>query len=130
MTPYNASPESMAAGLDLLVALPGASARSAVLGEMGEMGDEAPRLHELVGAYAAAKHLDLLVCVGGENARRIAVRRASWACPPIASSTWRAPSAPARGGEAPSGPADLVLVKGSNAVGLDRFAEEVCADAR
>ena len=33
------------------------------------------------------------------------MRRASWACPPIASSTWRAPSAPARGGEAPSGPA-------------------------
>ena len=35
---YNASPESMAAGLDLLVALPGASARSAVLGRDGRDG--------------------------------------------------------------------------------------------
>ena len=127
---YNASPESMAAGLDLLVALPGASARSAVLGEMGEMGDEAPRLHELVGAYAAAKHLDLLVCVGGENARRIADAARLMGMP--ADRIFHVESAEracARWGGA-FGPGDLVLVKGSNAVGLDRFAEEVCADAR
>ena len=35
----------------------------AILGEMGEMGDEAPRMHELVGAYAAAEKLDMLACV-------------------------------------------------------------------
>ncbi|MFR3878523.1 MAG: hypothetical protein ACLTYW_10655 [Collinsella sp.] len=40
-----------------------------ILGEMGEMGDEAPRMHELVGAYAAAKKLDMLACVGGELAQ-------------------------------------------------------------
>ena len=52
---YNASPESMAAGLDLLAGLQASGARIAVLGEMGELGDEAPRMHALVGAYAAAR---------------------------------------------------------------------------
>ena len=35
---------------------------------MGELGDESARLHELTGAYAAAKKLDFIVFVGGENA--------------------------------------------------------------
>ena len=52
---YNASAESMAAGLDLLCSLSCTGSRMAVLGEMGEMGDEAPRMHELVGAYAVAE---------------------------------------------------------------------------
>ena len=42
---YNASAESMAAGLDLLCSLSCTGSRMAVLGEMGEMGDEAPRMH-------------------------------------------------------------------------------------
>ena len=71
---YNASAESMAAGLDLLCSLSCTGSRMAVLGEMGEMGDEAPRMHELVGAYAAAKKLDMLACVGGELAQRMAER--------------------------------------------------------
>lgn len=69
---YNASAESMAAGLDLLCSLSCTGSRMAILGEMGEMGDEAPRMHELVGAYAAAKKLDMLACVGGELAQLMA----------------------------------------------------------
>lgn len=69
---YNASAESMAAGLDLLCSLICDGSRMAILGEMGEMGDEAPRMHELVGAYAAAKKLDMLACVGGELAQLMA----------------------------------------------------------
>lgn len=62
----------MAAGLDLLCSLSCTGSRMAILGEMGEMGDEAPRMHELVGAYAAAKKLDMLACVGGELAQLMA----------------------------------------------------------
>ena len=52
---YNASPESTAAALDLLEMLPVSGRRIAVLGEIGELGEEGPRLHALVGSYAAAK---------------------------------------------------------------------------
>ena len=124
---YNASPESMAAGLDLLANLSGASARIAVLGEMGELGDEAPRLHELTGAYAAAKHLDLLICVGGENARHIADAARLMGMPAERIFHIESTDRAIRRWAATFGPGDLVLVKGSRFVGLDRFAEEVCA---
>lgn len=123
---YNAAPESMAAALDLLRSLPADGDRIAVLGEMGELGDEGARLHELTGAYAAASHPDLLVCVGGENARRMAqaarlmgmAEDAVRVLPDTAAVISRLAGA--------LGAADLVLVKGSRFVGLDRFVEEVC----
>ena len=69
---YNASPSSIAAALDVLQSMDCAGRRVAVLGEIGELGDEAVRLHELVGAYAASKPLDMLVLVGGELAGHMA----------------------------------------------------------
>lgn len=127
---YNASPESMAAGLDLLEKLPCEGSRIAILGEMGELGDESRRLHELVGAYAAAKRPDLLVCVGRDDARAMAdaarlmgMAEDSVALVPDCGRLIRRY-------KGVLGPRDLVLVKASRFVGLDRFAAEVCADAR
>ena len=68
---YNASPTSMASALDLLSTMDCKGRRIAVLGEMGEMGEKAPYLHSLVGAYAAAKPLDILCVIGGELAQDI-----------------------------------------------------------
>ncbi|MDO4436929.1 MAG: UDP-N-acetylmuramoyl-tripeptide--D-alanyl-D-alanine ligase [Coriobacteriaceae bacterium] len=127
---YNASPESMAAGLNLLCSLPCEGSRIAILGEIGELGDEAGRMHDLIGAYAAAKPLSLLVCVGGASAERMASAARLMGmdegdvvvvptCDELIDRF-----------AATLGERDLVLVKGSRFVGLDRFAEEVCADAR
>ena len=58
---------SMAASIDVLCSMRCEGRRIAVIGEMGELGDEAERLHAMVGAYAAAKDLDLLIIVGGED---------------------------------------------------------------
>ena len=69
---YNASPSSMAAALDVLCEMRCEGRRIAVLGEIGELGAEEERLHDLVGAYAAAKPLDELVLVGGAMAGRMA----------------------------------------------------------
>lgn len=127
---YNASPESMAAGLDLLAALDVPGSRAAVLGEMGELGDEAPRLHALVGAYAAAKHLDLLVCVGGEAATAIADAARLMGMPADRiHQVDTCERALKRFGDV-FGPGDAVLVKGSRFVGLDRFAAGVMGDVR
>ena len=123
---YNASPESMAAGLDLLSTLPCRGARVAILGEMGELGDEAPRLHQLVGAYAASKKPGLLICVGDENARQMA--SAARLMGMDEDGIQVVPDCDkliARYSHVLA-PTDLVLVKGSRFVGLDRFVEEVC----
>lgn len=126
---YNASPESTAAGLDLLASLPCRGSRIAILGEMGELGDEAHRLHELTGAYAAAKRPDMLVCVGGEDAQALAGAAALMGMDEgditVVPSTDKLIARYAH----VLGARDLVLVKGSRSVGLDRFVEEVCADA-
>lgn len=127
---YNASPESMAAGLDLLASLPCTGSRIAVLGEMGELGDEAARLHALTGAYAAAKKCNLLICVGDENAREMAAAARLMGMDD--GDIQVVPSCDALIARYAHlfGERDLALVKGSRFVGLDRFVEEVCGDAR
>ncbi|WP_085830244.1 UDP-N-acetylmuramoyl-tripeptide--D-alanyl-D-alanine ligase [Collinsella vaginalis] len=124
---YNASPESMAAGLSLLAQLPCTGSRVAILGEMGELGDEGPRLHELTGAYAAAIRPDLLICVGGENAAAMAGAARLMGLSEDA--VIQVPSCERLIARYATvfGPRDLLLVKASRFVGLDRFVEEVCA---
>ncbi len=59
---YNAAPSSMKAGLDLLSTAKGDTL--AILGDMGELGGEAERLHREVGEYAAGKSIGLVAAVG------------------------------------------------------------------
>ncbi|MDM8299691.1 UDP-N-acetylmuramoyl-tripeptide--D-alanyl-D-alanine ligase [Collinsella tanakaei] len=123
---YNAAPESMAAALDLLCSLPATGRRMALLGEMGELGGEGERLHALTGAYAAAKKLDELVCVGGDNARCMAEAARLLGMPEERVHTVSDTEAAIGLVAGDLRPDDLVLVKGSRFVGLDRFVEEVC----
>ena len=123
---YNASAESMAAGLDLLCSLICDGSRMAILGEMGEMGDEAARMHELVGAYAAAKKLDMLACVGGELAALMAESARMMGMDEDRIQVFADyQQVLDRMGTALEKD-DVVLVKGSRFVELDRFVEGVC----
>lgn len=59
---YNANPVSMKAAIDLLSM---ADSRTvAVLGDMFELGSNENTLHYEVGAYAAEKGIDMILCVG------------------------------------------------------------------
>lgn len=69
---YNASPTSMKAGLDVLCDLeagPGGR-KYALLGDMFELGPDAPKYHYEVGEYAASKVFDRLFLIG-DNAKMI-----------------------------------------------------------
>lgn len=66
---YNANPGSMKASLGILGTLPGR--RVAILGDMGELGENTEGLHREVGAYAGKLRLDLL-CTVGTLSRKLA----------------------------------------------------------
>ena len=59
---YNANPVSMCAMLDVLARTSGR--RVAILGDMGELGEESEQLHTQVGEHAAALGLDAVITIG------------------------------------------------------------------
>jgi UDP-N-acetylmuramoyl-tripeptide--D-alanyl-D-alanine ligase len=108
---YNANPVSMRAALDHLGSLEVKGRRIAVLGEMRELGDDAPAYHREVGEHA--RHAGAALVIGvGELGRAYEPDRA-------------VPDADAAAEmlAAELGPGDAVLVKGSRAVQLERVAE-------
>jgi UDP-N-acetylmuramoyl-tripeptide--D-alanyl-D-alanine ligase len=118
---YNASPVSVAAALDFLGESPLAPgrARYAVLGDMLELGPDEERLHREVGALAAGV-ADALVAVGergrwiAEGAQAAGLRRIT---------TVRDADEAVRAVERDLAPGvgDLLLVKGSRGIELDRL---------
>ena len=59
---YNANPKADCAAVDMMS---GALGRKvAILGDMFELGEDAPKLHAQVGEYAAGHGIDFMVCVG------------------------------------------------------------------
>lgn len=121
---YNANPDSMRAGVAALAYT--ASARRdatswAVLGQMGELGDEAVQEHRALGAELAKYHVERLIAVGdnpncralGEQAAALGVRTDAV---PDADSAVELLRHKVRDG-------DVVLVKASNADQLWRVAE-------
>lgn len=63
---YNANPASTRAAIEVLAACPGP--RWLVLGDMRELGPQAPELHAAIGRHAAAHGIDLLYTVGALSA--------------------------------------------------------------
>lgn len=59
---YNANPVSTKAAIDVLAKSEGV--KTAVLGDMLELGDFAEKLHFEVGQYAAEKRIDNIICIG------------------------------------------------------------------
>lgn len=62
---YNANPDSVRAAIDVLSALD--APRVLVLGDMGEVGDEGPQMHEEIGDYARTHHIDYLLTLGAAS---------------------------------------------------------------
>lgn len=111
---YNASPVAVAAMLELLGQTPGTHV--AVLGEMLELGEASPRFHQEIGERARAT-CQKLVTVGGENARLAA---AAYGSQGVWVPTWEE-AVSALGDDVREG--DVVLVKGSRGIGLDRLVD-------
>ncbi|MEV3991880.1 UDP-N-acetylmuramoyl-tripeptide--D-alanyl-D-alanine ligase [Streptomyces sp. NPDC049837] len=125
---YNANPESMRAALRALAAM-GKAAQAkggrtwAVLGQMAELGDEALAEHDAVGRLAVRLNVSKLVAVGGREASWLqlgAYNEGSWGEESVHVSDARAAIDLLR---RELRPGDVVLVKASRSVGLERIAQ-------
>jgi len=117
---YNASPLGMRRLLEMLASVSGR--RVAVLGEMFELGDRAIEAHRQVGREAAAS-CDLVVATGGEGAAELAAAaRAAGMDSDAVHHVENAEEAAAVLNSVLQ-PDDVVLIKGSRGVGLDRTVD-------
>jgi UDP-N-acetylmuramoyl-tripeptide--D-alanyl-D-alanine ligase len=119
---YNASPVAMARLLDLLAAAAGR--KVAVLGEMYELGDFDQQAHGDVGRHAAAT-CDLLVAVGGDLARTMVTAACEAGLPSSAAVHVEDAGAATAKLNHLLEEGDVVLVKGSRGVGLDRTVADL-----
>ncbi len=111
---YNAAPTSMRSALDTLASFPSESGRRlAFLGDMRELGDFAPEMHAEVVAHAELLHLSELYAVGPVSSAQMvradrtfeeSAQAAEWAL-----------------GSLNLQPGDVILVKGSRAMAMERI---------
>ena len=126
---YNAEPESMRAALGVLKRIPLASGarKFAVLGDMLELGKYSIEMHRDIGKYALKCNIDKLIVVG-ERARDIA-RGAKEAGMPRDNIFNFADSVQAgRFIQDRIKEHDLILVKGSQGVRMEKIVLEIMAD--
>ena len=127
---YNASPVSVAAALDFLAEtpLPAGRRRIAVLGDMLELGPDEERLHREIGARAASAS-DAIVAVGPRGAW-IAEGATDAGAPRVARAADAEEAVAVLEREVAPGVGDVVLLKASRGIGLDRAVDLLRGSAR
>lgn len=118
---YNANPESVRAALKTLRSMAQGARTWAVLGEMRELGDLTVPEHDSIGRLAVRLDISRLVCVGPATKvmHLAASNEGSWG----EESIWvPSPEAAMELLDAEVQPGDVVLVKASRAIGLERIA--------
>ena len=116
---YNSNPEALRSMIHTLAARPATGRRILIAGEMLELGEHAPGLHFDSGRTAAHAGLDLVVAVQG-NAEHLATAACAGGVPAVflrdaeAAGQWLVENLR---------PGDVVLVKGSRGVHLERAIE-------
>jgi UDP-N-acetylmuramoyl-tripeptide--D-alanyl-D-alanine ligase len=117
---YNASPESTRLALAFLREVPHSGHRILVLGELGELGEQSEEIHQDLGRRAGA--IETVLFVGEQARAALAANRSSaapssvaaWAANVDEAAEWLRPRL--REG-------DLVLLKGSRRIGLEKILD-------
>jgi len=116
---YNANPDSMAAGLRTVAAIPGRSI--AVLGLMAELGTVSEAEHRQIGLLARDLGFSHVFVVGEDHGIAEAAGAIAQSHPDIASADEAV--------RAVIEPGDVVLVKASRAAGLERIAIDLAEES-
>ena len=111
---YNANPDSMKAAIDVLAQQSGK--KILVLGDMGELGADARRLHLEIGAYAKAAGLKKLYCLGELSKEMVSGFG-------VGSAHYATPKAIAEAIKSSLTEDDVVLIKGSRFMKMERVVD-------
>ena len=122
---YNSNPLAMEKMLETLAAWPAARRRIAVAGEMLELGASSPHLHREVGRKGAALGMDWIVAVQGD-ARFFLEGAAEGGMPRERMKFFPNASEAAKFCRAIIQPGDVVLVKGSRGVQMEKIIDALC----
>jgi UDP-N-acetylmuramoyl-tripeptide--D-alanyl-D-alanine ligase len=118
---YNANPDAMRAAIAALATMARGGRSLAVLGHMTELGEEEGVLHEAAGAQAAQAGVAVLIVVGDEAAPMLTGAKSvpGWSgeLVPVADAAAAVDAVCSR-----MRPGDVVLVKASHSIGLERVA--------
>ena len=121
---YNANPESVRAALDTVKAHRDDARVVAVLGDMLELGGIAEDAHRAIGAYAAASGVDMLVGLGRQARTLLDAARAAGIGETHHTETFEDTVAFLLKELVPG---DLVLVKGSRGMRMERIVDALVA---
>jgi len=124
---YNSNPRALQAVLQVVAADSAHTRRVAVLGEMLELGDTSTSLHQECGRSAAAARLSHLLAVGGEPARALAAAAVAAGMPSSAVTYLTSSEEAAAAAGDIVRPGDLVLVKGSRGMRMERVVARLVA---
>lgn len=118
---YNASPDSMLGGIDVLCAMQVSGRRVAVLADMLELGEVSAEAHRSVGRRCAQRKVDVLFAIG-EESREMA--KAAAELSPQMDCRWFPDNAGALAAlKELVQPGDAVLVKGSRGMHTDEIVQ-------
>lgn len=124
---YNASPRSTLAALETLKEIPGYGRRIACLGDMAELGQYSEAGHAEVGERAAELRIDFLITVGALG-REIANAARRHGMPASAVFSFDQSDDAGRFLQDRMRQNDLVLIKGSQSIRMERIVKEVMAE--
>lgn len=118
---YNANPDSVRAGIDVLAATIGR--KLLVLGDMGEIGEACGQYHDEIGGYAKSQGVDGLFAVG--EAAKLAVRNFGEGARHYCNVDKLIAAV-----DKELGPETTVLVKGSRFMKMERVADALAAEEK
>ncbi len=116
---YNANPDSVRAGIDVLASTIGR--KLLILGDMGEIGEACAQYHDEIGGYAKSQGVDLLFALG--EATKAAVRNFGDGARHFCHVDKLIAAA-----DKELGPDTTVLVKGSRFMKMERVADALAAE--
>ncbi|MBI2893034.1 MAG: UDP-N-acetylmuramoyl-tripeptide--D-alanyl-D-alanine ligase [Deltaproteobacteria bacterium] len=125
---YNANPESMRAAFETLASLASASRRLVVLGEMLELGSESRAAHRALGELVARIGVRGLVACG-PSAKDVADSAVAGGLDARSVSTFESSGAAAGEIGPMVRPDDVVLVKGSRGMRMERVVQALTEEA-
>jgi UDP-N-acetylmuramoyl-tripeptide--D-alanyl-D-alanine ligase len=123
---YNSNPQAMRAAIELLRSAPAGGRRLLVAGDMLELGERTAEEHRLLGMLAAEAGLDLLLGVGPEMQEAVTAARAAG----LASEHLADAAAAGEWLASQLRDGDVVLVKGSRGIALDRTVARLADEGR